>query len=218
MTDDILDAVKDLLSSKKGDPIILGRILRAAERDEVISIHERRYVKRLAGKPATPIAIPPAPPPKPLVPPAVRPPEQVIVQHQKSTRTASYNTKIILVIAAALLVALLAVGLTLSNPEEVLDTLPEPLLKVSTDSSSYLLGDIISISGTTEHAGDVILSMYNGVGERIWEEVLLPRTGGAYSTLTIAGGDGWESAGTYTVRAEQGEDAIESTFEFRRQI
>ena len=89
-------------------------------------------------------------------------------------------------------------------------------LSVEVDASSYSLGDIISISGESDSSGDVTLSIINGASQIIWQEEASLKTDGTYSTLSIAGGPGWESAGEYTLRVAQGSVTKEINFDFKK--
>ena len=87
---------------------------------------------------------------------------------------------------------------------------------IDADASSYSLGDIISISGSSDKSGDVTLSIINGANQIIWQEVISLKTDGTYSTLSIAGGSGWESTGQYTLKVTQGSATEEINFDFKK--
>ena len=87
-------------------------------------------------------------------------------------------------------------------------------LMIQTDFSSYNNKDIISINGVSDTTGTVNLSIENQKGELVWTEQLSLKSDGRYSTLAIAGGPGWESSGTYTVKVDNGAETISSTFSF----
>jgi len=132
-----------------------------------------------------------------------------------SLKTARKNTRIIAAVAAvAALVVISAVAYALSDPSDVgtgediipLDTpdpppVPDVLFDVSMDLAEYSGGDLISISGASDNADNVALAVENPAGMTIWEETVQARAGGTYSTLTIAGGPGWDEYGTYTLHA-----------------
>lgn len=75
---------------------------------------------------------------------------------------------------------------------------------VQTDLDAYRVGDLVSISGWHDTAGRTIdLVIIDPTGAIIWSESVTVKSDGAYSTLTIAGGDTrWEQPGTFTVRAD----------------
>ena len=80
--------------------------------------------------------------------------------------------------------------------------------------SSYDAKDIISISGNSETSGTVNLSIENQKNELVWAEQVTLKSNGKYSTLAIAGGPGWESSGTYTIKVDNGKETKSSTFSF----
>ena len=103
-----------------------------------------------------------------------------------------------------------------SSPTTTTKPTPTSGLVVDADASSYSLGDIISISGNSDTSGDVTLSIINGANQIIWQEVISLKTDGTYSTLSIAGGPGWESAGEYTLKVTQGSVTEEINFDFKK--
>ena len=46
-------------------------------------------------------------------------------------------------------------------------------------------------------------------------EDLIIKNSGAFSTLVIAGGPGWENSGAYTLKAEHGSEDYEVSFSFK---
>jgi len=72
------------------------------------------------------------------------------------------------------------------------------------DETSYQTAEIISISGNIKNItdGTVELSIINSNGYKIWNEFVNIKTGGEFSTLSIAGGNGWENNGEYTLKAQ----------------
>ncbi len=93
------------------------------------------------------------------------------------------------------------------------DTVTESLV-IQTDFASYNNKDIISINGVSDTTGSVNLSIENQKGELVWAEQLSLKSDGRYSTLAIAGGPGWESSGTYTIKVDNGVETKSSTFSF----
>ena len=241
MVDTILDDVKELLKQEKGDPKILERIKRAAEQGEVISVYERDYISKLANEhlrpkfeelpkqteittEATKPQIQTNPPPEPAF---SKPPSQKPLFESK---TNPKTTKMMFAIGAVALAVILVIGISYSDISFESDsptTTTSPTsttskttatsdLGVEVDASSYSLGDIISISGNSKNSGDVTLSIINVANQIIWQEKASLKTDGTYSTLAIAGGPGWESAGEYTLRATQGSLTEEIQFNFKK--
>ena len=232
--DSLLDDVKALLEKDFGDDRILKQIRRACENNEVISNFERNYVKKLAEKhlgrkPETSALVE-----KPVVPDVVIP-ETPSIQNTQSfqntqtirkesprvSSSSSKNSKLMIGIGAVALIVIIAVavsfgGITSVTPDVVktpTDTVTESLM-IKTDFTSYNNKDIISINGISDTTGSVNLSIENQKGELVWAEQLSLKSDGRYSTLAIAGGSGWESSGTYTIKVDNGAETKSSTFSF----
>ena len=234
MVDTILDDVKELLKLDKGDPKILERIKRAAEQDEVISVYERGYVTNLVEKFLRPQYDEPAKEPE-IKPESIPEEPKITIPDTKfeklseskpvfESKTSPKTTKIMFGVGAVALAIILVVGVSMSGlpdmstPSSTTTTKPTSTsgLVVDADASSYSLGDIISISGSSDASGDVTLSIINGANQIIWQEVISLKTDGTYSTLSIAGGPGWESAGEYTLKVTQGSITEEINFDFKK--
>lgn len=227
MVDTILDDVNDLINLEKGDFKILERIKRAAERNEVISVYERDYVRKLVEthlrpkveeskketlKKPTESTQQTNSIQKPISKPVIQ--KQPIFVSKSNPKT----TKIAFGIGAVALAIILIVGVS----QFEYDTTPELIqpqvsqktsgLVMDTDSSSYEIGDIISISGSTDtSASKVSLSIRNTQDDLIWSEDVTTKNGGVYSTLVIVGGPGWEGTGKYTISADDGEQEEETS-------
>lgn len=229
--DSLLDDVKALLEKDFGDDRILKQIRRACENNEVISNFERNYVKKLAEKhlgrkPATPA------PKKPVVPDVVIPETppvqnnqsfqktQTIRQEPPKTSSSSKNSKLMMGIGGAALVVIIAIAVSFSGIDTTPDVAKTPTdtvtesLVIQTDFASYNNKDIISINGISDTGSSVNLSIENQKGELVWAEQLSLKSDGRYSTLAIAGGPGWESSGTYTIKVDNGAETKSSTFSF----
>ena len=258
MADLILDEVLALLKMGKGNAMILERIRRAAEQDEVISHYERSYVADLArthlgpghGRGAGSGGAPDAAragaaageraaaadeaarmralasrAPAPQAPPRRRGRGPVgLARRLLSTR----RRKIAAVAVVALLVAGSGAALVMrggigavANPTDPAALAPQglagvpPGLSVEADAVLFAAGDIISISGgSAAPGGSVTLSLTNPGGELIWQEDVRARADRSYSTLTIAGGPGWESAGLYVLDAFDGRSRVTFAMDF----
>lgn len=270
MADLILDDVVALLKMGKGNAMILERIRRAAEQDEVISHYERSYVADLArthlgpghggGGPAAaagggrgaPGAAPAAPAhaganaaaAAAAAAEAARmrsvlaggaPAARETGRRGRGRWPARLARRALSTrrrrIAAVAVVALLVVGsgaaLSMRGMGGAADppdpdapgqqggiTVP-PGLSVEADAVLFAAGDIISISGgAAAPAGTVTLSITNPGGELIWQESVRARADRSYSTLTIAGGPGWESAGLYVLDASEGSGRVTFGLDF----
>jgi len=224
MPDTILDDVNALLLKEKGDRRILEQIKRAAEHNEVISIYERNYVAKLRGeylekRPESR----PRPVPRTVTQaseahrPAAKPAYALLREPQR--RKNPGRKKIIAGAGgAAALVAILAIGASMSGTDLGGSVTGTPLSGdlVSLDDGSYALGDIISISGKSDPSlGSLAaLSIENSDGDLVWTENVDLKSDGAFSTLAIAGGAGWDDSGTYTLALEHGDEteSLELTF------
>ena len=87
-------------------------------------------------------------------------------------------------------------------------------LSIQTDLESYNKKDLISINGVSDSIGSVNLSIENQNNKLVWAEQISLKNGGQFSTLAIAGGDGWEKSGTYTIKVDNGKETKSDTFSF----
>ena len=239
MVDTLLDDIKELLLKEKGDPKILERIRRAAERDEVISVFERAYVKKLVDQHLRP---PPEITPEPtnipeekveydLEPKVAKPipvaQKLTTEKKPKDSTKEDQKTKMMIGIGAAALAVILIVGISMSGiPAGTFSPSSEPIiptpetqegpLTIETDLSSYELADIISISGRAETSGEslVEVSIENTQKSVIWKEDLNLKDSGEFSTLVLAGGPGWEDSGEYILKVKHGSLFKEISFTF----
>ncbi|MFQ5782980.1 MAG: hypothetical protein ACE5GR_08030 [Nitrosopumilus sp.] len=229
--DSLFDDVKALLDKDFGDDRILKQIFRACENNEVISNYERNYVRKLAEKH---LGKRPEPEPnnttieeKPRVPDVVIPEittqktQMVQSEPPRIKYSSSKNSKIMLGVGGIALVIIIAVAVSfngISNGSTIkveTPTTSAPFsLSIKTDLSSYDNKDLISISGMSDTSGNVNLSIENQNNELVWAEQVSLKSDGKYSTLAIAGGPGWESSGTYTIKVDNGKETKSSTFSF----
>ena len=146
-------------------------------------------------------------------------PQKLISKGQPQT-SLSVNTKLVIPIAIAAVIAIVAVvGFSAMNQggvtDPVVSSTPNNPLLINLDQSTYQKADIISISGdTNSHSKSVELSIENSNGVKIWSENITPKNNGVFSTLIIAGGGGWENGGTYTISVSQGELKNGAEFKF----
>ncbi|MDH3656936.1 MAG: hypothetical protein OEM77_02225 [Nitrosopumilus sp.] len=232
MTDSLLDDVKALLDKDFGDDRILKQICRACENDEVISNYERNYVRKLAekylGKRPEVVQTQKPVEEKPIVPDVIIPNTSSFQKNQtfqqeppRVSSSNSKNSKIMLGIGGLVLVIIIAVAVSFTGVSDVTPTKVETptssipdTLSIQTDLSSYNKKDLISINGISDTSGTVNLSIENQSKELVWTEQVSIKNDGRYSTLTIAGGSGWESSGTYTIEVDNGAETKSSTFAF----
>ena len=230
MTDSLLDDVKALLDKDFGDDRILKQIFRACENNEVISNYERNYVRKLAEKylgkrpEIVQTQIPVIE--KPIVPdvnlseiPSVLKSQILQSTSPQISYSKSKNLKIMLGVSIALVIIIAAV-VSFANISDISKTIETPTisnsitLSIQTDLSSYNKKDLISISGISDTSGTVNLSIENQSNELVWAEQVSIKNNGRYSTLAIAGGPGWETSGTYTIKVDNGVDTKSNKFSF----
>ena len=230
----LLDDVTSLLDGDFGDDRILKQISRACKNNEVISNYERNYVRKLAeqylGK--KPEIIIPKKPENiaPIIPDVVMPktPSYTQTQTFQSHPSRSFNlknpklilgfTSIVLVIIFAAVLSSDTFDLSTSNPTSntTSNTTSNPTLQLSLeiDSSSYSQKDIISINGISTNSNIVNISIENQNSELVWAEQVSVKNNDMYSTLSIAGGQGWENSGIYTMKVDNGSEIKSITFSF----
>ena len=230
MTDSLLDDVKALLDKDFGDDRILKQIFRACENNEVISNYERNYVRKLAEKylgkrpEIVQTQIPVIE--KPIIPdvnlseiPSVLKPQILQSTSPQISYSKSKNLKIMLGVSITLVIIIASV-VSFANISDMSKTIETPTtsnsitLSIQTDLSSYNKKDLISISGISDTSGTVNLSIENQSNELIWAEQVSIKNNGKYSTLAIAGGPGWETSGTYTIKIDNGVDTKSNKFSF----
>ena len=143
----------------------------------------------------------------------------------KTSPSGIINTKKI-AIPAGIVIAVIAViaviGISSSNINNVeeqttlVESVSTSALSIQMDDSSYQMAEIISISGNIKNTTDgaVEISIINSNGYKIWNEFVNIKNNGKFSTLSIAGGNGWENNGEYILKAQYNdlENKIEFTF------
>ena len=234
MNDMLLDDVTSLLDGDFGDDRILKQISRACKNNEVISNYERNYVQKLAeqylGKKSAIIIPKKSENIAPTIPDVVMPKIESYAQTQtfQSRPSPSFNlknpklilgfTSIVLVIIFAAILSSGTFDSFLSNPNPTSNPTsnPNPTLKLSvqTDLSSYSQKDIISINGISTNSNMVNISIENQNNELVWAEQVSVKNNGMYSTLSLAGGPGWENSGTYTMKVDNGSEIKSIKFSF----
>ena len=228
MNDSLLDDVKALLDKDFGDDRILKQIYRACENNEVISNYERNYVQKLAEKylgKRPEVIHTQSIEKKPIIPDVVIPETQSIQKkqtfQQRTSDSNSKNQKMIMGIAGVTLIIIIAVAVSFSGTSDGTPKIDPPknsipvTLSIQSDLSSYNKKDLISISGVSNTSGTVNLSIENPKNELVWAEQVSLKSNGEYSTLSIAGGKGWESSGTYTIKVDNGKETTSVTFLFK---
>lgn len=227
MTDPLIDDVKALLDKEKGDERILKQISRACENNEVISNYERNYVRKLAEK-----YLGRAPQIEenlntekiPIISDVVisKTPSQQKIEtstYPQTMKLKSKNTKMFLGIGGAIFAIIIIIGASVSGlsfikSDDTETPIDSSTLSIQTDLPTYQKGDIISISGTSNTIEKINLSIENRDGQLVWSEQVSVKNNGRFSTLTIAGGPGWDKSGTFTIKVENTLETASKTFSF----
>jgi len=227
--DELVDDIKELLDKERGDKRILEQILRACENNEVVSNFERNYVKKLSekhlGKKPELEKKPPIPDVNLLEEKPISE-EKPLLQESKPIKTTKPKNQVMFVGIGVAVLAIIIIAVAFSELPSTtteVDTkptesnIPTGPITLKTDLSSYSRGDIISISGKSDSSfGDQIsLSIKNQDNQLSWSENVNVKSDGRFSTLLIAGGEGWEDSGTFTLEAIHGTESETITFSFR---
>ncbi len=107
-------------------------------------------------------------------------------------------------------------GIQLPNNPGAIQSNSVPDFSVQTDNSKYETSDIISVSGkiTSSSTGTVRLFVENEENKLVWAENVNLKNNGEFSTLLIAGGEGWENGGKYFLNVEHDDFTNKISFDF----
>ncbi|MDC8438056.1 MAG: hypothetical protein LV468_03545 [Candidatus Nitrosotenuis sp.] len=221
------DDVDQLIRSGHGDQERLSKIKADYAAKKLVTLEDRKYVESLMSRYFGPAKTeqPKAKPAEGRIvpPPAPKPQDRFEMKHQKAKEEARQIPKIsqkkgmrnVIVSVAAVSIAVLVISFVAMNEDQFKIGIGSAGKSIELDQESYFRGDIISVSGKTKTATNTVnIVISNGANEQIWSETVKVKSGGEYSTLIIAGGTGWEQAGTYTASAVYGDEIDQSTFEF----
>ncbi|NDB33170.1 MAG: hypothetical protein EB150_02930 [Nitrososphaeria archaeon] len=225
------DDVDSLLKSGHGDSARLAKIKAEFESTKLVSIDDRKYVEGLISrysqptesKPEKIVKIPESrivpPPPAPKNPPTlleVKKPrkEEPIPRMQNKTKLRNIAIAAGVTIAAILAVSYFAIIQDQTGPSPI-NPINTPITKgLELDSTSYAKADLISISGKTNVATQIVkLSITNPAGVEVWSETATVKSNGTFATLLIAG-DGWDQVGKYTVTASYSGNTESASFDY----
>ncbi len=220
------DDIDALLKSGHGDYGRLSRIRADFEAKKLVTIDDRRYVEGLiarylqpatqAEKPERIVKIPekrivPPPPPPINVPEAKY--QKTVVEKPIERIAGGKKTKNIVISVASVVFAVLIISVVAMNQDNIAIIGPSATKAIETDQTSYAKGDIISISGNSESA-ITELTINDPDGQKVWTEIVKVKADGKFSTLVIAGGDGWGKAGKYTVVSSADGKTEKTVFDF----
>ncbi|HET8719838.1 MAG TPA: hypothetical protein VFM64_02455 [Candidatus Nitrosotenuis sp.] len=225
-TDDIITLLKEGF----GDSERLNRIKSDYESKKLVTIDDRKYVESLVSRylqpsqreekeakiPEKRIVPPPSSPPPSVQTPSYEMKYKKTIEEKPIPKIGKRrNIRLVVVSVAVVVAAVLIVGAVAMNNEGIIDIgTSEGSKNISIDQASYARGDIISISGKASSPTSVKLVIANEANEQIWTETVSTKQDGEYSTLVIAGGDGWENSGKYTLSAVHGEDLDQVVFDY----
>ena len=210
------DDIDALLKSGHGDSTRLAKIKAEFESTKLVSIDDRKYVESLISrylqiptepKPEKTIResekriVPPPPPPR--NPPTLLEVKQKPKKEERIPKIEGGKIKLrnIVIAVCATVFAVLMVSFVAMNQDETGGIAGTAITKtLEIDATSYVRGDIISISGRTEDTSQTVrLAISNPSNVEVWSEVVAVKPSKEFSTLAIAGGDGWDQAGKYTI-------------------
>ena len=151
--------------------------------------------------------------------------EHVVFEEKTASKILNFNLnkKIIFSIAfialAVILIGAIAIGYEGIQFQSDLGNIKTESMSdfsIETDRSAYETSDIISISGkmSVSSKGTVRLFIENANNELVWAENLNLKNNGEFSTLLIAGGQGWENNGKYFLNVEYDKFSNSISFDF----
>ncbi len=205
------DDIDALLKSGHGDYGRLSRIKSDFEAKKLVTMEDRRYVDGLISrymqqaaqteKPERIVKIPEKrivpPPPAPVSAPEMKY-QKTVVEKPIEKMYGKRKMRNVVISIASVIFAVLIISVVAMNQDGITLTGPTTSKTLETDQTSYALGDIVSISGSTE-SSIIKLTVNDPDGQEVWTEIVKAKADGKFSTLVIAGEQGWDKAGTYTV-------------------
>ena len=212
-----------LIKLHHGDGKRLRNIRDTIRHDNFITTEDKKYVESLISTHLKfAISDELRPTPKPNMGSKQKLDSEDLVTNTSQTSSIT-NTKKIAIpagIAIAIIAVIAVIGISsssINNVEEqttLVESVSTSALSMQIDETSYQMAEIISISGNIKNAagGIVELKIINSNGYKIWNEFVNIKTNGEFSTLSIAGGSGWENNGDYTLKAQYGD--LENEIEF----
>lgn len=220
------DDVEALLKSGHGDYGRLSRIKADFEAKKLVTLEDRRYVDGLIArylqpatqteKPERIVKIPEkriVPPPPPLANISEMKYQKAVVEKPIEKVHDRKKMKNIVISIASIVFAVLIISVVAMNQDNITIVGPSVTKALEIDQTSYAKGDIISISGSAEST-ITKLTISDPDGQEIWTEIVKVKTDGKFSTLVIAGGNGWEKIGKYTLTSSTEGKTEKAVFDF----
>jgi hypothetical protein len=226
------DDIDALLKANYGDAQRLAKIKADFESKKLVTIEDRRYVEGLVSRylqtPSKPETerivkipekkiVPPPPAPQPAHSPFELKYQQKPKEDKPIPKIGGDKTKLrnIVIAVCSVVFAVLAISFVAMNQEALTPESSQTTESLKLDATSYARGDIISISGKTKTPTSIVrVAITNSANQEIWSETLKVKNDGTFSTLVIAGGNGWDQSGTYTVIAAYSGTTDAKTFDF----
>jgi hypothetical protein len=219
------DEIDALLKSGHGDYGRLSRIKTDFEAKKLVTLEDRRYVDGLIARYLQPDTQTEKPerivkiPEKRIVPPPAPPANIPEMKYQKAIVEKPIEKvhdrkklRNIVISVASVVFAVLVISVA-TNQDSITMLVPSATKTIETDQTSYAKGDIISISGSAESTVTK-LAISDPDGQEIWTGMVKVRADGKFSTLVIAGGNGWEKVGKYTITSSVGGKTEKAVFDF----
>lgn len=199
------EGARTLLERGLGDKRILEQIYRASVNGEIISNHERNYVRSLLEKHADPASE------KPQSGPAAQPAKR----RAEAPKAKKSSTMMIAAGGGAAAIAIIAVAATMLAAPPTEGPAGTPAGFVESDQVSYGPGDFMLVTGLADYdtGQTVSIEIVDAEANQIWSEVVPVRSDGTYSTIVLVGQDGW-AAGEHTIQAVHGDATYTSGFAF----
>ena len=220
------DDIDALLKSGHGDYGRLSRIKADFEAKKLVTIEDRRYVDGLIARYLQPATQTEKPerivkiPEKRIVPPPPPPANIPEMKYQKTVvgkpiekMYGRKKLRNIVISIASVVFAVLIISVVAMNQDNITLVGPSATKTIETDQTAYTKGDIISISGSTEST-ITKLTISDPDAQEIWTEIAKAKKDGKFSTLVIAGGNGWEKAGKYTITSSADGKTEKVVFDF----
>ncbi len=220
------DDIDALLKEGHGDHERLIRIKADFETKKLVTMDDRRYVEGLVWRylqQSRPIEENIAKIQEKRIVPPPSPPQNISFemkyQKPKSQETIpkigeKRKLRNVVVSVAAVVAALLIVSVVAINRDNLGIDQPTETKNIEADQASYARGDIISISGKAATGTTVKLVISNPSNQQVWSETVSTKANGEFSTLTIAGGEGCQQSGSYTLSSTHGGATEQVTFDY----
>lgn len=227
------DDIDALLRSGHGDATRLAKIKTDFLSTKLVTIEDRKYVDGLVSRYLQPVQkqtsektiktenriVPP--PPVPREPPNLYEVKQQKPKEEKVPRKeGKAKIRNVVITACAAVFVILVISALVMNQGAIRDITPNIADKsLEIDATSYTKADIIAVAGKVKDLSQTVkITITNPVGQEIWDETVNVKQNREFSTLILAGGEKWDTSGTYTLSVIYSENKESTTFEFNPDI